>query len=88
LYLLWFSRFSGHKNTRYFLTDNKSFYSDFTPGKLSDELLIALDVPENGIPLHVYKMREYGYPRGWLEEAKEAFSGISIFTAPDKCKYI
>jgi len=48
-------------------------------------LLKALDVPSNGLPVHIYKMREFGYPNGWLKEAKEKYSGISIFTGPNEC---
>lgn len=54
-------------------------------GTLSDELLEALELPKNGIPAHVYKMREIGYPNGWLDDAKDEFSGITIFTAPNEC---
>lgn len=54
-------------------------------GTLSDELLKALGLPKNGIPLHVYKMRKMGYPNGWLDEARDEFSGITIFTAPNEC---
>lgn len=81
-------RFTNRKNNRYFLQSSNSQYDKFTPGKLSSTLLKALDLPENGIPLHIYKMREIGYPKAWLEEAKEEYSGISIFTEPNKCKYI
>lgn len=49
-------------------------------------MLSALGLSKNEIPLHVYKMREYGYPSGWLEEAKVEYSGISIFTAPNQRK--
>lgn len=67
-----------------------SIFGKFTPGQLSKELLQALNVPKNGIPLHVYYMRETGYPNGWLIDAREEYSGISIFTSPDECnsKYI
>jgi zinc finger CCHC domain-containing protein 8 len=51
-------------------------------------LLKALGLPENGIPVHVYRMRKYGYPRAWLEEARDEYSGISIFTAPNKCNIL
>jgi len=50
-------------------------------------LLKALNVPRNGLPIHIYKMRKWGYPKGWLEEAKEQYSGISIFTAPNECNF-
>lgn len=75
----------NRKNNRYFLQSKNSLYNKFTPGKLSNTLLDALGVPENGIPVHIYKMREIGYPRAWIEEAKEEYSGIAIYTAPDKC---
>lgn len=78
---------SNRKNNRYFFQTNNSLCNNFTPGKLSSALLEALGVPENGIPVHIYKMRENGYPRAWIEEAREEYSGISIFTAPNKCNY-
>jgi len=50
-------------------------------------LLKALGVPKNGLPVHIYRMREHGYPSGWLEEARDEYSGISIFTTPNECNY-
>jgi len=50
-------------------------------------LLKALGVPKNGLPLHIYRMREHGYPSGWLEEAREEYSGIAIYTTPNECNY-
>lgn len=47
----------------------------------------ALGVPKNGLPIHIYRMREHGYPSGWLEEAREEYSGIEIYTAPNECNY-
>lgn len=79
------NRFGGHKNVRYFVAGTKTLWSDLTPGKLSDDLLKALGVPKNGLPVHIYRMREHGYPSGWLEEAREEYSGISIFTTPNEC---
>ncbi|XP_026816970.1 zinc finger CCHC domain-containing protein 8 homolog [Rhopalosiphum maidis] len=79
------NRFGNHKNVRYFIAGTKTLWSDLTPGKLSDNLLKALGVPENGLPVHIYRMREHGYPSGWLEEAREEYSGISIYTKPNEC---
>lgn len=62
-------------------------FSNLIVGKLSNDLLEALGLPQNGIPSHVYKMRVNGYPSGWLEEAREEYSGITIFTAPNECNY-
>lgn len=39
------------------------------PGKLSDELRQALDLPENDVPIWIYRMRALGYPPGWLKKA-------------------
>lgn len=83
--ILFFFRVNSRKNERYFGKDQSQSFIRFTPGKLSEDLLQALDVPSNGLPLHVYQMRKWGYPNGWLEEAKEKYSGIAIFTAPNEC---
>lgn len=85
--IIFFMFRSNRKNNRYFFQTNNSLCNNFTPGKLSGALLEALGVSENGIPVHIYKMRENGYPRAWIEEAREEYSGISIFTAPNKCNY-
>lgn len=39
------------------------------PGKLSAELREALDIPENDVPIWIYRMRALGYPPGWLKKA-------------------
>lgn len=33
---------------------------------------------------HIYRMRDLGYPPGWLEEAKIQHSGLSLFVEKDK----
>lgn len=67
----------NRKELRYHDNDE---YSDLIPGQLSDELKIALGLTDNQLPLHVYKMRNYGYPIAWLEEAKVYYSGLQILT--------
>lgn len=54
------------------------------PGKISDDLRAALGIHSNQIPVHVYKMRQFGYPPGWFEEAKVHNSGLSLFIEKDK----
>lgn len=54
------------------------------PGQLSDELREALGIKNHQIPTHVYKMRQFGYPPGWFEEAKIHNSGLSLFVEKDK----
>lgn len=63
--------------------DNEE-YASMVPGKISDELREALGLRENEIPLHVYKMRLFGYPPAWIEEAKIQSSGLSLFVEKDK----
>ena len=63
--------------------DDDDEFSSFLPGTLTDELKSALGLNGNEIPLHVYKMRAYGYPPGWFEEAKVQNSGLSLFNGKD-----
>ncbi|XP_046391443.1 zinc finger CCHC domain-containing protein 8 homolog [Ischnura elegans] len=65
-------------NVRYHLDEEQRF-AHLTPGKLSHELYEALGLEEDELPLHIYKMRQYGYPPGWLEHARVSHSGISLF---------
>lgn len=39
------------------------------PGRISNELREALNLPENDIPIWIYRMRALGYPPGWLKKA-------------------
>lgn len=39
------------------------------PGRISNELREALNIPENDIPIWIYRMRALGYPPGWLKKA-------------------
>ncbi len=42
----------------------------FLTGKISNELREALGLKNNQLPPFIYVMRKYGYPIGWLLEAK------------------
>ncbi|XP_076654586.1 zinc finger CCHC domain-containing protein 8 homolog isoform X1 [Halictus rubicundus] len=65
---------------RYHLDDDQRF-GHLIPGQLSSNLRKALGLRENELPLHIYRMRELGYPPGWLEEACLQHSGISLFNS-------
>ncbi|CAG5135778.1 unnamed protein product, partial [Candidula unifasciata] len=39
----------------------------------------ALGLTQDQLPQHIYKMRLYGYPPGWLAEARQIQSGVTIF---------
>lgn len=53
-------------------------YSHLVPGKISSTLREALGLRRHELPLYIYKMRLYGYPEGWLEEAKINHSGLMM----------
>lgn len=59
--------------------DLEQKYGHIVPGRLSEELRQALGLKKRDLPLHVYRMRLYGYPPGWLEEAKITHSGLQLF---------
>lgn len=65
---------------RYHL-DNEQKYSHLLPGKISNNLRDALGLRSRELPLFIYKMRLYGYPEGWLEEAKINHSGLSLINS-------
>lgn len=65
---------------RYHL-DNEQKYSHLVPGKISNNLREALGLRSRELPLFIYKMRLYGYPDGWLEEAKINHSGLSLINS-------
>ncbi|RUS83321.1 hypothetical protein EGW08_008943 [Elysia chlorotica] len=71
-------KFSGP--SRYHLDPElASKYSRFKPGVISHSLQEALGLSQDQLPQHVYKMRLYGYPPGWLAQAKQVQSGVTIF---------
>lgn len=45
----------------------------------SDELLTALGVDGNTLPPLIYRMRQLGYPPGWLKEAEMENSGLALY---------
>ncbi|XP_012939214.1 zinc finger CCHC domain-containing protein 8 [Aplysia californica] len=56
-----------------------SKFGKFRPGVISDSLREALGLNSDQMPQHIYKMRLFGYPPGWLAVAKQVESGVSIF---------
>uniref|UniRef100_A0A182PML4 PSP proline-rich domain-containing protein n=1 Tax=Anopheles epiroticus TaxID=199890 RepID=A0A182PML4_9DIPT len=59
--------------------DLEQRYGHFRPGTLSEGLRSALGLGSRDLPTHVYKMRLFGYPPGWLEDAKITHSGLQLF---------
>lgn len=72
------------KAERYHLDVDQRF-GHFLPGQISDELKQALGLKKRELPMYIYKMRVYGYPPGWLEDAKVSHSGLSLFNSEVSC---
>lgn len=72
--------FHRTKTERYHL-DAEQKFANFVPGTISDNLREGLGLRQRELPLYIYKMRLYGYPPGWLEEAKVTRSGLTLFNA-------
>ncbi|XP_063721493.1 zinc finger CCHC domain-containing protein 8-like isoform X2 [Symsagittifera roscoffensis] len=68
------------KSTRYHLevSEVDKRFTKFTPGRISQELREALGLQRKTLPLFVYKMRQLGYPPGWLIEAEVQSSGLDL----------
>ncbi|KAL4711951.1 hypothetical protein ACJJTC_011258 [Scirpophaga incertulas] len=63
---------------RYHVEDEQK-YGHLIPGRISGRLRNALGLMRHEIPLYIYRMRQLGYPPGWLEEARISHSGITMF---------
>lgn len=61
--------------------DLEQKYGHIVPGRLSHELRQALGLRKRDLPVHVYRMRLFGYPPGWLEDAKITHSGLQLFNS-------
>jgi len=52
-------------------------YKDFKPGAISESLRLALGMDKTELPSWIYRMRNAGYPPGWLKEAESFESVVS-----------
>ncbi|XP_061585199.1 zinc finger CCHC domain-containing protein 8 [Cololabis saira] len=66
-------------NQRYHADEVEERFSKYKPGVMSEELLAALGVDGNSLPPLIYRMRQLGYPPGWLKEAEMETSGLSLY---------
>lgn len=53
----------------------------------SKELQDALGIVANTLPPFIYRMRELGYPPGWLKEAELETSGLTLYDGKSKSLY-
>ncbi|XP_053181518.1 zinc finger CCHC domain-containing protein 8 [Scomber japonicus] len=66
-------------NQRYHADEVEERFSKYKPGVMSEELLSALGIDGNTLPPLIYRMRQLGYPPGWLKEAEMENSGLALY---------
>ncbi|KAI5077859.1 hypothetical protein GOP47_0007683 [Adiantum capillus-veneris] len=65
--------------SRYYQTSPGGKFDDLKPGVLGSETRQLLGIGERDPPPWLNRMRELGYPPGYLEDQEEEHSGITIF---------
>lgn len=70
-------------NQRYHADEVEERFSKYKPGIMSDELLSALGIDNCTLPPLIYRMRQLGYPPGWLKEAETENSGLALYDGKD-----
>ncbi|KAM4709815.1 zinc finger CCHC domain-containing protein 8 [Discoglossus pictus] len=72
---------SGNQNyqQRYHAEEVEERFGKFKPGVISEELQDALGITDKNLPPFIYRMRQLGYPPGWLKEAELETSGLSLY---------
>ncbi|KAM6317750.1 zinc finger CCHC domain-containing protein 8 isoform 2-T2 [Podargus strigoides] len=68
---------------RYHAEEVEERFGKFKPGVISGELQDALGVTDKNLPPFIYRMRQLGYPPGWLKEAEMEHSGLSLYDGKD-----
>ncbi|XP_029998985.1 zinc finger CCHC domain-containing protein 8 [Sphaeramia orbicularis] len=66
-------------NQRYHAEEVEERFAKYKPGIMSEELLAALGVDGTTLPPLIYRMRQLGYPPGWLKEAEMENSGLTLY---------
>ncbi|KAK2522816.1 Zcchc8 [Columba guinea] len=68
---------------RYHAEEVEERFGKFKPGVISGELQDALGVTNKSLPPFIYRMRQLGYPPGWLKEAEMEHSGLALYDGKD-----
>uniref|UniRef100_A0A3B3REM6 Zinc finger CCHC domain-containing protein 8 n=1 Tax=Paramormyrops kingsleyae TaxID=1676925 RepID=A0A3B3REM6_9TELE len=74
-----FSQGNNQSNQRYHEEEVEERFGKYKPGIVSVELLGAMGVAQNSLPPFIYRMRQLGYPPGWLKEAEMENSGLALY---------
>ncbi|KFP72707.1 Zinc finger CCHC domain-containing protein 8, partial [Acanthisitta chloris] len=64
---------------RYHAEEVEERFGKFKPGVISGVLQDALGVTDRSLPPFIYRMRQLGYPPGWLKEAEMEHSGLALY---------
>ncbi|XP_060190164.1 uncharacterized protein LOC132619238 isoform X1 [Lycium barbarum] len=75
---------SSRNPTRYYQDSPRGKYDGLRPGALDPETRKLLGLGELDPPPWINRMREMGYPPGYLEEDEDQPSGITIFADEEK----
>ncbi|XP_069611740.1 zinc finger CCHC domain-containing protein 8 isoform X1 [Ranitomeya imitator] len=76
---------SGNQNyqQRYHVEEVAQRFGKFKPGNISEGLQEALGISDRHLPPFIYRMRQLGYPPGWLKDAELENSGLSLYDGKD-----
>ncbi|XP_063820520.1 zinc finger CCHC domain-containing protein 8 [Pseudophryne corroboree] len=76
---------AGNNNyqQRYHAEEVAERFGKYKPGSISEELQEALGINNNHLPQFIYRMRQLGYPPGWLKDAELENSGLSLYDGRD-----
>uniref|UniRef100_UPI0037E72F24 zinc finger CCHC domain-containing protein 8 isoform X2 n=1 Tax=Semicossyphus pulcher TaxID=241346 RepID=UPI0037E72F24 len=66
-------------NQRYHADEVEERFAKYKAGVMSEELLTALGLDGNSLSPLIYRMRQMGYPPGWLKEAEMENSGLALY---------
>ncbi|BBN09437.1 zinc finger CCHC domain-containing protein 8 [Marchantia polymorpha subsp. ruderalis] len=69
----------GRAPTRYYQSSPGGKFDDIKPGALGNETRQSLGIGEHDPPPWLHRMRELGYPPGYLEDPEEESSEVEIF---------
>ncbi|NP_001086929.1 zinc finger CCHC domain-containing protein 8 [Xenopus laevis] len=76
---------AGNQNQqRYHAEEVEERFGKYKPGVISEELQEALGIMDKNLPPFIYRMRELGYPPGWLKEAELENSGLSLYDGKER----
>uniref|UniRef100_A0A3Q3MN85 Zinc finger CCHC domain-containing protein 8 n=1 Tax=Mastacembelus armatus TaxID=205130 RepID=A0A3Q3MN85_9TELE len=73
----------NQSNQRYHADEVEERFAKYKPGVMRQDCLTALGIDHNTLPPLIYRMRQLGYPPGWLKEAELENSGLTLYDGND-----